>query len=85
MKVRILIDVPGNLLLTNKSKNDPFINTMWRAGSHHGPSSWTMMEDGLFPWSDFIGQLSWFDFLRNLIYKVFWSLTKCKTNMDQEE
>ena len=39
-----------------------------RATLHHGPRSKTM-EDGIFPWSDFMVQLPWFDFLRNQFTK----------------
>ena len=51
-----------------------------RAGLHHRPWSRTM-EDGLFPWSDLMVQLSWSSFLN----KAFGSLIRCKLNVDQEE
>ena len=35
---------------------------------HHGPWSWTM-EDGMFPWSDLMVQLPWFDFFKNEFIK----------------
>ena len=50
-----------------------------RATSYHGPWSWTM-EDGLFPWSNFMVQ-----FLKNSTYKAIGPFTRCKSNVDREE
>ena len=46
-----------------------------RARLHNGPWSRTM-EDGIFPWSNF---------LKKSICKAFGTLTRCKLSVDQEE
>ena len=43
------------------------------------------MEDGLFPWSDFMIQTSMVLFLKESSYKACGPLTRCKPNVDQEE
>ena len=48
-----------------------------RASLHQGPWS-RPMKDGLFPWSNFMIQLSWSDFLKKSIYIAFGA--KCKPN-----
>ena len=55
-----------------------------RAGLHYGPWSRTM-EVGLFQWSEFMVQLLWFNSLKKINFKSLGSLTRCKSNLDQEE
>ena len=43
------------------------------------------MEDDFFSWFNLLVQLPWSNFLKKSIYKVFGPLTRCKSNVDQEE
>jgi len=52
-----------------------------RARLYHGPLSRTM-EDGFSSWFDFMVQLPWSDFFSISICKVFGLLTRCKPNVD---
>jgi hypothetical protein len=43
------------------------------------------MEDDLFPWADFMVQLSWSEFFKNQFTKSLGPFSRCKFNVDQEE
>ena len=57
---------------------------MLRASLHRGPWSRTM-EDGLFPWSDYMVWLSWSDFLKNQFTKLLGLHLGVKFIVDQKE
>ena len=69
--------LPIDFLPSLPTQNKRTYTTQLKVGLHYGPWSWTM-EDGLFPWSEFIIQLSMVRLLKILILKALGPLLDVK-------